>query len=316
MASKNLKKVVKDIKALKIQGSSKVRKAVVAALKQSVLESRAKSANAFKNELRRNAHSLLTARATEPETRTAVRIILKAASDETLALQELRDKVIETAEKYEANRANAMKEIAEYGANIIKKGDVVFTHCHSHTVEKVLIKAKDKIDYVIATETRPRFQGRITTQNLSKAGLEVVHAVDSAGFALLEQADKFFTGCDAVLADGSVVNKIGTAQISLAAWRWNVPHYVCTSSHCFDPLTHYGIPEEIEERPAEEVWEKAPKGVKVRNPAFDLTEAEYVQAIVTELGVFAPRMFALEMVRLLNLSKNKREFLSLTKLLK
>jgi len=313
--SKAIKKTVGRIKKLEIQGSSRVRKAVVSALKESVLESRAKTIAGFRGELKKNAFELIKARVTEPEARTAVRIILKAGSLETQKLQELKDSVVEAAEKYELNRKKAMETISEYGANMIEKGDVIFTHCHSHTVEGILVRARRKIDYVIATETRPKFQGRITATNLSRAGIEVKHIVDSAGYKFLEEADKFFTGCDAVLIDGSVVNKIGTAQISLAAWRYNTPHYVATSSHCFEPVTYFGFPEEIEERPTSEVWEKRLKNVKIRNPAFDITEQEYIQSIVTELGVFPPTMFAMEMARQLELSKRKQEFLSLLKIL-
>ena len=316
MVSKTLKKVLRDIRSLKIQGSSKVRKAIVHALKQSVFESKAKTIPAFKAELKKNAFELVKARPTEPETRTAIRIILKAASLETQKLQELKDAVVEATENYEINRKKAMETIAEYGANAIEKGDVIFTHCHSHTVEGILVKAKRKIDYVIATETRPKLQGQITATNLSKAGIEVKFVVDSAAYRFMKDADKFFTGCDAVLVDGGVVNKIGTAQISLAAWRFNVPHYVATSSHCFEPITYFGIPEEIEQRNPKEVWEKKLKKVKVLNPAFDITEQEYVQAIISELGVMGPEMFAMEMVQQLELNKRKREFMSLLQLLK
>ncbi len=313
MESKSLKKVLRDIRCLKIQGSSAVRKAVVAALRESVLESRAPTVVAFKNELKRNAFELVKARPTEPETRTAIRIILKAASLETNNLQALKDAVVEAAEQYEENRKKAMKAMAEYGSNIIEKGDVVFTHCHSHTVEEIFVKARKKIDYVIATETRPKFQGRITAERLSKRGIEVVHIVDGAAYTFMEEADKFFAGCDAVLADGSIVNKIGTAQIALAAWRYNTPFFVATSSHCFEPVSYFGMPEIIEERPAAEVWSKKLKGVKVRNPAFDITNANYVRYIITELGVFSPKMFALEMVRQLELGKRKQEFMGLLK---
>ena len=316
MKSKSLAKVVRDIKAMKIQGSSAVRKAVVEALKQSVFESDAITVGAFKKELQKNALELVKARSTEPETRTAVRIILKAGSVETQSLQEVKDAVVEAAERYEQNRKKAMKSIAEYGNNVIEKGDVIFTHCHSHTVEEILVKAKNKIDYVIATETRPRWQGRITAKNLSSKGIEVVHVVDSAAYSFMEQADKFFTGCDAVLADGGIVNKIGTATISLAAWRYNVPHYVATSSHCFEPVSIYGIPEMIEERPKEEIWGEKMKNVEIRNPAFDITEAEYIQAVITEIGVFPPKMFALEMIHELEPHKRKQEYMSLLKLFK
>ena len=290
--SKSVKKTVKEIKTLKIQGSSKVRNAILLALKKSMHESSAKTLIAFKREMENNALALLKARPTEPESRTAIRIILKAASAHTQSLGEAKDSVIDAIDAYEKNRAQAMKTIAEYGANLITKDSVVFTHCHSHTVEDILKRAKSKIKYVIATETRPRFQGRITAANLTNAGLAVQMIVDSAASRFIGEADLFITGCDAVLGNGDIVNKIGTAQISLAAGKEDVPHFIATSSHCFDPLSYFGIPETIEQRPVEEVWDKNLKGLSIRNPAFDITPAHYIQEIITEKGVFAPETFA------------------------
>jgi ribose 1,5-bisphosphate isomerase len=160
------------------------------------------------------------------------------------------------------------------------------------------------------------FQGYITATNLAKAGLNVTMIVDSAASRFLHDTDLFLTGADAILNDGSVVNKIGTAQISLAANKANVPHFVATSSHCFDPLTYFGVPEQIEERPAKEVWNKAPKKIQIRNPAFDITEAKLVKGIITEKGVFSADNFALQMYEELGLKENQKEFLSLLKLMK
>jgi len=314
--SKSVKKTVREIKSLKIQGSSKVRKAILEALKKSVHESSAKTLVAFKRELGKNALELLKARPTEPESRTAIRIILKAASVQTQLLGEAKESVIEAINAYEKNRKKAMETISEYGANLIQKDSVVFTHCHSHTVEEILKKAKSRIKYVISTETRPKFQGRITAQALTQAGLKVVQIVDSAALRFMKEADLFITGCDAVLGNGDIVNKIGTSQISLAAGKHDVPHFVATSSHCFEPLSYFGIPEEIEQRPSEEIWNKKLKGLSIRNPAFDVTPAHYIQEIITEKGVFAPETFAMLMFEELGIEHRKEEFLSLLKLLK
>jgi len=316
MAAKDFGNAMKDIRALKIQGSSRVRKAAVQALKQSVSKSRAKTLVAFRRELQGHCLDILKTRPTEPETRTALRIILKAGSLHARNLQEVREHVLKTIKNYEQDRKDAMEKIALYGSRLIEKGDTVLTHCHSSTVEEIFKKAKKKIAMVYCTETRPRFQGRITAANLAKAGLPVTMIVDSAVDRFMHPIDKVFVGCDAVLNDGSVVNKIGTAHVAQSAKRHHNPFFVCTSSHCFDPATYFGFEEKIEERDPNEVWENPPKKVKIRNPAFDVVDAFYVQAIITEMGVFDPENFALEMYNILDLHSRQEPFMGLLDMLR
>ncbi|MDD5148775.1 MAG: S-methyl-5-thioribose-1-phosphate isomerase [Candidatus ainarchaeum sp.] len=304
----------KKIRSLKIQGKSAVRKAVAEALKKSAEKSRAHSILEFRGEIEKAAQELISARPTEPEARTAVRIILKAFSMHSQSLDEVRHETIKAASDYEKNRSEAMKTIAEYGANLIPAHSVVFTHCHSHTVEEILKKAGHKIEYVIATETRPLFQGRITATGLSKAGIKVKMIVDSAASRFMNEADFFMTGADAILSTGAVINKIGTSQISLVAGKEDVPHYVATSSHCFEPMSYYGIPEEIEERPPNEVWNKKLKKLEIKNPAFDITNAHMIKGIITEKGVFSPEAFAMQMYNELGIAGRREEFSSLYKL--
>ncbi len=316
MAAKSFNKTIKDIKTLKIQGSSKVRKEAVAALRKSVSKSRAKTLPAFRREVQRHCLALLKTRPTEPETRTAIRIILKAASLHSRNLQEVKENTIQTIKQYEANRKKAMEKIALYGSRLIEKGDTIMTHCHSHTVEEILKKAKKKIKMVYCTETRPRFQGRITAANLAKAGIPVTLIVDSAADKYMHPVDKIFIGCDAVLSNGEIVNKIGTTHIAHAAKKHHNPFFVCTSSHCFDPATYFGFEEEIEERDIEEVWKNPPKKVKIKNPGFDIVDAFYIHAIISEIGVFDPENFALEMYHKLELGTRQEPFLGLIDMLK
>ena len=311
MVKETFGKTISEIKSLKIQGSSKVRKAAVNALRKSVSQSRAKTLVAFRRELERHCLQILKARPTEPETRTAIRIILKAASLHSPNLQEVKDNTIQTIHNYERDRAEAMEKIALYGSRLIQKGDTIMTHCHSNTVEEILKKAKKKIEMVYCTETRPLFQGRITASNLAKAGIPVTLIVDSAAEKFMHPVDKVFVGCDAVLSEGSVVNKIGTGHIAQTAKKHHNPFFVCTSSHCFDPATYFGFEEKIEERASEEVWANPPKKVKIRNPAFDIVDAFYVHSIITEIGVFNPENFALEMYNLLELGTRQQPFMSL-----
>lgn len=309
-----LEKTVSDLRSLKIQGSSQVRKAIVFAVKDFAKKDKSKNVKEFRKKLKLVMKKLLLARPTEPETRTALRIILRKAN-ENLPLSELKKAVVRECIDFEKNRKFALEIIAYNALKLFKKNSVAFTHCHSHTVEEILALAfkKKKLKRVIATETRPKLQGRITVTNLTKRGIPCTLIVDSASATFLKEADIFFTGADALLADGSVVNKIGTALISDYAKKEKVPHYVASSSHCFDPLTFFGKKEVIEQRPVEEVWEKKFKKLSIANPAFDLTPAKNVSGIVSELGVHSPKSFSNFMVRKLHLKKG---FTSLQDLLK
>jgi ribose 1,5-bisphosphate isomerase len=308
---KEFEQTVKSIGGLKIQGSSNVRKAAVQALKRSVSESSAKTLVAFRRELQRHCLEILKARPTEPETRTALRIVLKAGSLHSADLQEVKHHVLSVIRNYEADRKEAMEKIALYGSRLIEKGDTLLTHCHSSTVGEIFKKAKRKIEMVYCTETRPLFQGRIAAANLAKAGIPVTLIVDSAADKFMHPVDKVFVGCDAVLSNGSIVNKIGTTHIAMSAKKHHNPFFACTSSHCFDPATYFGFEEKIEERGPEEVWKERPKKVRIRNPAFDVVDAFYVQAIVSEIGVFDPENFAMEMYHRLELGTRQHPFMGL-----
>lgn len=313
--NKSVLETVRAIRSLKIQGSSQVRKAVVQALKDSVQKSRARTVKQFRVELKKNMLLLAGARPTEPETRTALRIILKTAM-KNLSLDELKKRVARECIEYEKNRKKALEKIAKIGARRLRNCPKIFTHCHSHTVEGILLELnkQKKLKHVYLTETRPLYQGRITARNLSRAGVPCTMIVDSAARSFIKECDAFLTGTDAILANGAIVNKIGTSMISIAACNAHVPHFVASSSHSFDPATYFGAEERIEERPSSEVWNKKLPKLKIRNPAFDITEPELVKAIICEKGVFTPKKFVRQMARELALEGKK--FVSLIELLK
>ncbi|MCX8189944.1 MAG: S-methyl-5-thioribose-1-phosphate isomerase [Candidatus Diapherotrites archaeon] len=297
---------VRKIKSLEIQGSSNVRKAVIFAIKESVLQSKVTSLKRFRAELGRNIILLAEARPTEPETRNALVEIWKIAEQE-IPVEKMKNEIVIACEAHEQNREKSMQKICKNAERELKKCETIFTHCHSSTVERILKTLHDKghLKRVLCTETRPLFQGRITAAKLLEAGINCTMIVDSAARAFIGEADAFLTGCDAVFYNGSIVNKIGTSMISLAAKRKKVPHYVATVSQCFDPATYYGKKIEIEERGYNEVWPEKPVNLQIRNPAFDITEAELVKAIICEQGVFKPKNFGIFMAKKLKLKGKK-----------
>lgn len=265
--------IINDIKSLKIQGAEKIATAAVEAfaLKLKTTQDQA--------ELQKTYEELKNTRPTEPALRNALRYCFSNYQNDS------------DVTNYVINHfKNAKQKIAEFGAKKIQDGMIVFTHCHSSTVESILFKAKNqgKKFIVYNTETRPRYQGRITAENIAKAGIPVVHFVDSAARTFLKKADIFLFGCDAVTVEGKIFNKIGTESIAQCAQEHHIPAYSCTNSWKFDPDTLYGFEEIIEERDPAEVWDNPTAGVTVKNPAFEITSPDVITGMITEIGIYKP----------------------------
>ena len=141
---------------------------------------------------------------------------------------------------------------------------------------------------VIITETRPKYQGRITARELVELGVETTMIVDSAVRSFIKDTDLVLVGSDAITSEGNVINKIGSSQVALVAHEARIPFYVVTELLKFNPLTIYGDYETIEERDATEIWENAPEKLNIRNPAFDVIRRDYIHGIVCEEGIISP----------------------------
>ncbi|MDE0177933.1 MAG: S-methyl-5-thioribose-1-phosphate isomerase [Gammaproteobacteria bacterium] len=190
--------------------------------------------------------------------------------------------------------------IGRHGATLIKPGSNLLTHCnagalavsHLGTATAPMYVAHDAgvPFHVYVDETRPVLQGsRLTSWELSQAGIDHTLICDSAAAHLMADGavDLVIVGADRVTANGDTVNKIGTRALAIVAHYHGVPFYVACPSSTFDPATPTGTDVAIEERPGAEVTEGMPAvaGVKVRNPAFDVTPSQLVTAYVTERGV-------------------------------
>ena len=195
------------------------------------------------------------------------------------------------AEKKSQKEINSHFEEAQDKINkivlkLIRKGDIIFTHCHSTNVINALIyaKKKGKNFEVYNTETRPLFQGRKTAKDLRKAGIKVTMFIDSAlGVALSgeqknKKVDKVFLGADALLKDG-IINKIGSELVAQVAKNNKIPVYIIADSWKF---TKSKVP--TEQRKLAEIWDNAPKNIKIKNPAFEFVPKKYIKSIISELG--------------------------------
>jgi len=288
-----IKNIQKEIKALnKIQGASAVAKAVIFGLKDFATRVKTKDKNDFIKAIKKAADILLAARPTEPLAQNAVKFLmfkLKTTKDANNGQDIMSRAIKEILEII----AHSQEKIVFFGEKIIEENDNIFTHCHSLAVEEILINAKKagKNFAVFNTETRPLFQGHITAKNLLKTGINITMVTDtSAGFLISRYSgrglmmDKFIIGCDAILPDGSVINKIGSYVNSLAT------HYEGDSVYVAGSLLKLYSQNwiKIEERPAKEIWSDAPQKLKIINFAFDLIPAKFIKYIICEAGIIKP----------------------------
>jgi len=198
------------------------------------------------------------------------------------------------------------RAIGEHGAKLLPDVCTVITHCNAGglatggfgTALGVIFNAHSagKKVHVYADETRPLLQGaRLTTWELMRAGVEVTLICDNmaADLMKLKKVDCCITGADRIAANGDTANKIGTYGLAVSAEYHNVPFYVAAPYSTLDAGTKSGDDIPIEEREPSEVVEGfgrriAPEGVKVWSPAFDVTPADLIAAIITEKGIHRP----------------------------
>lgn len=210
------------------------------------------------------------------------------------------------AQRIHAEEDAASAAIARHGADLLAGARRILTICNTGalaaggegTALAVILELhrRDPGVRVLACETRPLLQGaRLTAWELARAGVPHALLVDGAAAGLIRrgEADAVIAGTDRVAANGDVANKVGTYGLALAARAAGIPFVIAGPVSSIDPAVPDGDRIEIEERGAEEVVgfggaDVAPPGTAVRNPAFDVTPAELVTALVTERGVAAP----------------------------
>jgi len=220
-------------------------------------------------------------------------------------INKLRKAVLTEANSIYQEDVDMCRRIGQNGQKFIKDGFGILTHCNAGalatagqgTALSVIFEAhkKGKKFRVYVDETRPMLQGaRLTAWELKRAGIDVVVICDNVAGWLMKQGkiDAVITGADRIAANGDVANKIGTYSLSILAGEHSIPFYVAAPSSTFDLSIKTGAEIPIEQRPAEEIihlWRTktqiTPHGVSVYNPAFDVTEAHNITAIITERGV-------------------------------
>jgi ribose 1,5-bisphosphate isomerase len=284
-------RTVSGIRSLEIQGATNVAKAALKALETRAARSRAKSPEAFLNELKRARAELYATRPTEPMMRNSLRYVIDSLSASGITdIRKLKQIAKGRSGEFLKKISRDKQRIAEIGAGKIENGATILTHCHSSATTGIFKQAKKegKRFSVVCLETRPNYQGRITARELVKAKVPTTMIVDSAVSTAIKKCDAAFVGADVITSDVSLINKVGTLMVSLACKRIGLPFYCATELVKYDPETLLGKTEVIEHRPGKEVWPGAPKGLNIDNPVFDITPRENISAFITEEGIVPP----------------------------
>ncbi|WP_297448899.1 S-methyl-5-thioribose-1-phosphate isomerase [uncultured Alistipes sp.] len=257
---------------------------------------------------RRTGEYLVSSRPTAVNLKAAVermeRCMLRCGE---LSRQELLERMRREAEAIRDEDAAACRRIGEYGLSLLRPGMGLLTHCnagHLATSEygtalaPIYAGLREGYGFrVYADETRPLLQGaRLTACELQRAGVDVTLICDNMASLVMSQGrvQAVLVGCDRVAANGDAANKVGTSGLAVLSRHYGIPFYVLGPVSTIDMACPSGERIVIEERAPEEVTEMwyasrmAPRGVKVYNPAFDVTPHELITAIVTERGIARP----------------------------
>jgi ribose 1,5-bisphosphate isomerase len=279
------------IRSMEVRGAGRIARYAAEAMKKLAQEYQGGSLEDLRAELKSGGEKLIASRPTAVSLWNGVQSVMRG-SGEASTLDDLRNTVIRNAEDFIDRSNRATQLIGQIGARRVNDGDRILTHCNSSVALSVIRTAfkEGKRISVFATESRPWRQGLITVRELAEDGIPVTMIVDSAVRWIMKDIDLVIVGADTIASNGAVINKIGTSQIALVAHEARVPFVVCAETYKFSSMTLSGKPVKIEERSTEEVAGpgELPEGVEVLNPVFDATPPEYIDYIVTEIGLIPP----------------------------
>jgi methylthioribose-1-phosphate isomerase len=301
---KNYKEVADAIKNLVVRGAPAIGITAALGLALVAMHSKAETRNQLLADLDAAMKLLQSTRPTAINLFWALKRVMQTAKEKK-SIDEAKKAILDEALKMLKEDIEINKRIGRNGAKLFESGDVVMTHCNAGSLATVaygtalgVIRAareEGKHITVIATETRPVMQGsRLTAFELQHDGIDVSLIPDTAvGFTMSRGAiRRVIVGADRILRTGHVFNKIGTYQVAVMAKIHKSPFYVAAPFYTFDFESN---PEDIiiEERSKEEVTMMgkkriAPEGVRVFNPAFDMTPPELITGIITEKGILKP----------------------------
>ncbi len=305
---RDLKALWSAIRQLNVRGAPALGAAASLGVYLGVKDSRAADFRSFFKELEQIIRYLGSSRPTARNLFWGLdRMKRVAKENKSRTIKKLKNILFKETQKIVEDDRSVCRQIGFHGAKLLKNNDNVLTICNAGilatidygTALGVIYRAKSdgKKIKVFACETRPLLQGsRLTTWELKRNGIDVTLLCDNMAAVLMKQAkiDKVITGADRIASNGDAANKIGTYSLAVLCKHHKIPFYIAAPFSTFDLNLKTGKVIPIEERCGSEVTDLffkkpvAPKGVKVFNPAFDVTPHELISAIVTECGVIRP----------------------------
>jgi len=296
--------MIDAIKTMKIRGAPAIGAAAAFGLVLGAKGIKTASVKEFTRKISLLARTMILTRPTAVNLSWAVNRLLNIVNDDQVSdVKELKNKLLKETFKIADEDIEANKSISKFGSRLIKRGRTVLTHCNAGglatvsfgTALGVIREAhkKGKKIKVMATETRPRLQGaKLTMWELKRYGIPSTLITDNmVGYFMSKNGiDAVVVGADRIAANGDVANKIGTYGIAVLAKEHGIPFYVAAPLSTIDADVSSGKKIPIEERNGREVQfigreRIAPAGIKVSNPAFDVTPSNLITALITDAGI-------------------------------
>jgi methylthioribose-1-phosphate isomerase len=304
--AEDYEQVARSIETMVVRGAPAIGVSAAYGVVLGAIRSRAETAEEFAPEMAKICARLAATRPTAVNLFWAIdRMKLRFAGLAAAGVEfdEIKERMLAEAQAMYEEDIAACKAMGAYGAELLPEEGSVLTHCNAGAlatcgygtalgVIRAAVERGKRID-VYADETRPFLQGaRLTAWELMADGIATTVICDNMAASLMRQGkiQAVVVGADRIAANGDVANKIGTYNVAILAREHGIPFYVAAPWSTIDVATASGDAIPIEERPATEVThhggkQLTPMGVGVCNPAFDVTPARYVTAIVTERGV-------------------------------
>lgn len=301
---RNYQEVADAIRSMIVRGAPAIGVAAAMGIALGIKQSQAQEISALRNELGQICRRIGETRPTAVNLFWAIRRMQqKFEAEAPHGVQHVKGAMVSEAQKMLVEDIAANEAMGRHGATLLPSSGGVLTHCNAGAlatcgygtalgVIRAAVEAGKQI-HVFADETRPFLQGaRLTAWELMKDGISTTVIADNMAGAMMRQGKikAVVVGADRIAANGDVANKIGTYSVAVLAKEHNIPFYVAAPLSTVDLNTPTGEQIPIEQRPQKEVThhggkQMAPDGVKVENPAFDVTPSKYVTAIITERGL-------------------------------
>jgi methylthioribose-1-phosphate isomerase len=298
--------VAKAIKTMVIRGAPAIGVSAAMGIALGMQKSKASGTKQFTTEFQKICDLMAATRPTAVNLFWAIERMKRTFADAAqggCSVEELKQRLVAEAQKIHDEDVDSCRTMGAHGAALVPQTATILTHCNAGALATAgygtalgVIRAaaeQGKRVAVFADETRPFLQGaRLTAWELVKDGIDTTVITDNMTASMMRagHVDLVVVGADRIAANGDVANKVGTYGVAVLAKEHGIPFYVAAPLSTIDLQTPDGSGIPIEERPAREVTHVGasrltPEGASIRNPAFDVTPARYVTAIITERGI-------------------------------